>query len=218
MSDTDTDTDTTTENTTEDAPDYDKILSDLETDRDSWKTRATQAEINLTELQQRADAAEAALREAQEAAQNAAQTAQETTEPDPAVDDEAPEATEAQAANQDRRGVRQRLADAEAERDALRETLARQQQTIYEHALESVSVTGMLMAAAGHTVDAFVGDDGVVHPADVAQAAVSASAAAGIPRRPAPDPMVGRSRNNSHAPVTFGTLLQAAVQDAAGRQ
>jgi hypothetical protein len=208
MSDT-TDTDTGAE-------DYDKILGDLEADRDHWKQRGETAEATVTELQQRAETAEAAAREAQEAleaAEKAAQTAQETPEPDPAVDDTGQNPDEAQGSNQDRRGVRQRLAEAEAERDTLRDTVARQRQAVYDDALSRAGVTGVLMTAADRGLNTFVGDDGVIQPTAVTEAAAQVAAEVGVPRRPKADPLLGSGGSGSPTKVTIGTLLQAAVRD-----
>lgn len=156
--------------------------------------------------------------EAAEAAENTSQTTQdETIEPD-AVDDEASAADDAQDEPQDdsgrRRGVRERLREAEAERDALRDTLARQQQAVYEDAIERAGVSGVLMTAAQRGVETFVGANGVVYPAVVAEAASEVAAEAGIPRRPKADPIVGRGSEGETKPkVTFGSLLRAAVEN-----
>lgn len=152
--------------------------------------------------------------EAPEAVDSAPQTAQETPEPDPAVDDEAPDADDAQDETGRRRGVRERLAEAEAERDALRDTLARQQQAVYEDAINRAGVTGVLMRAADRGLDSLLGEDGVIWPTDVTEAAGQVAADAGIPRRPKADPLAGLGDNASPPPkVTFGSLLKAAVDN-----
>ncbi len=149
-----------------------------------------------------------------EAGENEPQIDQdETTQPD-AVDDEAPDADDAQDETGRRRGVRERLAEAEAERDALRDTLARQQQAVFEDAINRAGVTGVLMRAADRGLDSLVDEDGLIWPTDVTEAAGQVAADAGIPRRPKADPLAGRGDNASPPPkVTFGSLLKAAVEN-----
>jgi hypothetical protein len=142
-----------------------------------------------------------------------AQTDQGTPEPDGQGNDEANDADDAQDDSGRRRGVRERLAEAEAERDALRETLTRQQQAVYSDAIGRAGVAGTLMAAAERGLESLVGDDGVIHPADVTAAADQVAAEAGIPRRPQPDPALGRGGDGSAvSTVTIGTLLRAAAK------
>lgn len=150
------------------------------------------------------------------AAESASQTDQdEITEPD-VVDDTDQDTEEVQDEPQDdsgrRRGVRERLAEAEAERDQLRDIVERQRLAVYEDALNRTGVTGMLMRAADRGLESLVGDDGVIWPADVTDAASQVAAEAGIPRRPKADQMVGRGGESDGKPaVTFGALLKAAA-------
>lgn len=158
--------------------------------------------------------------EAPDAAENSPQDVPDASAEPDAVDDTDEDTEDAQDEPQDeetetgrRPGVRQRLAEAEAERDQLRDTLDRQRLAVYEDALNRAGVTGVLMRAADRGLESLVGDDGVIWPADVTGAASQVAADAGIPRRPAPDPMVGRGGEPNVKPkVTFGTLLQAAAQ------
>ena len=210
--------DTTTPDAENDsgAEDFDALIQSLETDRDGWQQRAENAESQLTELQQRVEAAESAAREAQEALEAAAQTAQDEPEPEPAVDDSSQGENEPQESNQDRRGVRQRLAEAEAERDALRDNLARQQQAVWDDAVQRAGITPLLMKTAGRDVEQLltVVEDGTLTPEAVYQIADQVRAEAGLSRRPKPDPVLGRARREAAEREDWGSLLKATVNEA----
>lgn len=84
---------------------------------------------------------------------------------------------------------RLRLRDAERERDEARDLLARTRATIVDNTVTAAGVDPRLMAAAGHTVDTLLGDDGLIDAAKLADA-ITATArefrVPPLPTRPAP--------------------------------
>lgn len=88
------------------------------------------------------------------------------------------------------------------------DTLTRQRQAIVDAALTSAGLDPRLLAAAGHSVDAFVGDDGLVDAAKVAEATRAAVAEFGVqPRRGVrPNAQQGQP-SGSDGGTTWGHLL-----------
>jgi len=115
---------------------------------------------------------------------------------------------------------RQRLRATEAElataRDAHAATtdvLTRQRQALVDATLAAAGLDARLLAAAGHTVDEFVGDDGLVDRAKIAEAAKAAVVEFGVqPRRsgPRPNPQQGRPGGSWGGSATWATVLGQA--------
>jgi hypothetical protein len=68
------------------------------------------------------------------------------------------------------RSTQQRLESASATISGLQDTLARQRQAIVNSALENVGLHPDLLAAAGHTMDSLLDDDGLLHWSRVSEA------------------------------------------------
>ncbi|MBB2770548.1 UNVERIFIED_ORG: hypothetical protein GGE11_001443 [Mycolicibacterium obuense] len=90
---------------------------------------------------------------------------------------------------------RLRLRGTERERDELRDTLARTRQAIVDNAVQTVGLDPRLLAAAGHTLDSLVGDDGLIDPAKLSEAVTATAQEFRVTpkgRPPAPNPQQGR--------------------------
>lgn len=152
-----------------------------------------------------AQASDTAENEPQDDAQD------EPTEPQVA-DDTTDDTDELQGEPQQRRGVRERLATAEAEVEVLKELLTAQRQAVYDAALRSAGVDDRLMAASGHSIDSLQDENGVLHAAAITETATALAREVGIPRRPKPDPMLGRGTEQHKPVMTFSELLKEAAK------
>jgi hypothetical protein len=112
----------------------------------------------------------------------AAETESTAEEPDE-VDDAADENLNNREAR-----YRVRAKKAETERDAANDLLKRTRQAVLDHAAAEAGLDPRLLAAAGHTIDSLVGQDGLIDPAAVAAAVEGTRIQWGISRRPAPVP------------------------------
>lgn len=83
------------------------------------------------------------------------------------------------AARREAAGYRRKLRDAEAERDALREQIDAQQWSIVAANLKGLKDVGPLKAA-GHSLEAFLADDGTVDPAEVRRIETEFAEATGL--------------------------------------
>lgn len=129
--------------------------------------------------------------------------------PGPPLGDE-----QSEEGSQQRPGVRQRLKDAEAERDNLRDVLARTRQRIFEEQIRAEGLEPPLMAAAGLKVEDFVGEDGLLDVARLAQAIEGKRLDLGLPersRRPKPNPLVGGGSTPT-APRDLADVLREAAR------
>ncbi|MGV0777723.1 hypothetical protein [Mycolicibacter kumamotonensis] len=88
---------------------------------------------------------------------------------DDTADDQDDDQDDGSRSNREKR-YRLRLRDAERERDELRDTLTRTRQAIVDTAVQAVGLDPRLLAAAGHTLDTLVGDDGLIDPAKLSEA------------------------------------------------
>lgn len=91
-------------------------------------------------------------------------------------------------------GLRRRAQAAEAEVDQLRGQLTTLRRQVVEDIAADAGVDPRLLIAAGHDMNAFIGEDGTVDRAAVAAACASAAAQFRVPprpRRPAPNPQQG---------------------------
>jgi hypothetical protein len=215
-----TDDDTPTDSTTTEDDEFDALITDLESDRDSWKGRAEDAEKMLDELRERAEsaekaqaAAELALKEAEAAtageaddteppAEASAADAGEPTDGD-AVDGKGGDAVDGKGGNAEAAKWRKKLRDAEkehetaiaaltAERDGLSDTLTRTRQSQIDARLAETGLEMRVLTAGGHTVDSLLGDDGLIDNDRLTAAVNESLAAFNRPRRPSPNPLVGR--------------------------
>jgi len=94
-----------------------------------------------------------------------------------------------------RKGVRERLTEATAERDSLRDTLARTRSAAVDDALGAAGLDRRLFDAAGHGVESFLTEDGLIDNTALNQAIHTTMADYRVgspPRRPLPDPLLGR--------------------------
>ena len=153
--------------------------------------------------------------------------ATETDDDDAETDDQADDETAADDAKGDvtiggeaaRYRVRLRAAEAEltTARDAHAATtdvLTRQRQAIVDATLAANGLDARLLAAAAHTVDDFVGEDGLVDRAKLAEAAKAAVVEFGVqPRRsgPRPNRQQGNPGGSSGGGATWGTVLGQAA-------
>lgn len=126
----------------------------------------------------------------------------EATSPDPSGDGE-PKKT----------GVRQKLADVEGERDALQARLDGFYDSVLTREAEAIGLKPALLKAVGVSVADHVGDDGVIDYAALAAAMDGARAELGLPRKPQPNPLAGKSRSSeesNHTPTWGSTFAQHA--------
>ncbi|MGV0849461.1 hypothetical protein [Mycolicibacterium phlei] len=63
--------------------------------------------------------------------------------------------------------------EARRELDVLRDTLQRTRAAIVENAVQAAGLDPRLLAAAGHTVDSLVGDDGLIDPEKLSEAVIA---------------------------------------------
>jgi hypothetical protein len=206
-------TDATTATTDDD---FDGIIADLEADRDTWKQRASDADKIVEALRERAEAAEKKQADA-EAALAAAQTAADAGEADQADASGTPEkasqtdagepepdaAVEGQRQNAEAAKWRKRLREAQvqheaaiaaltAERDGLADTLARTRQAQVDARLAEAGLDMRVLTAGGHTLDTLVGDDGLIDNGRLDAAVADSLVAFQRPRKPSPNPLMGR--------------------------
>lgn len=118
---------------------------------------------------------------------------------------------------------RQRLRAAEAElatargaHTATTDVLTRQRQALMDATLAAAGLDARLLAAAGHTADDFVGEDGLLDTAALGEAARAAVAEFGVqpnlPRKlPAPNRQQGNPGGSSGGGATWGTVLGQAA-------
>lgn len=98
-------------------------------------------------------------------------------------DDEDDNADDGSRSNREKR-YRLRLRDAERERDEARDLLARTRAAIVDHTVTAAGIDPRLMAAAGHTVDTLLGDDGLIDPDKLADAIIATAREFRVPPRP----------------------------------
>lgn len=84
-------------------------------------------------------------------------------------DDDDDDQDDGSRSNREKR-YRLRLREAERERDELRDTLTRTRRAIVDNAVQAAGLDPRLLAAAGHTLDTLVGDDGLIDPGKLSEA------------------------------------------------
>ncbi|SBS78213.1 hypothetical protein MHPYR_520050 [uncultured Mycobacterium sp.] len=114
-------------------------------------------------------------------------------------------------------GVRQKLADVEDERDALQARLDGFYDSVLTREAEAIGLKPALLKAVGVSVADHVGDDGVIDYAAVATAMDGARAELGLPRRPKPNPLAGKTRTSEEfdGEPTWGSTF---AQHASGQR
>lgn len=106
-----------------------------------------------------------------------------TSEPDETQDSPGSEAAK----------YRVRLREAEHQRDDALERVARLQRAAVDEVLSETGIDARLLDAAGHAVEDFVTDDGLVDRPRLAEVASAVADEFGVskPRRPQPNPLAG---------------------------
>lgn len=141
-----------------------------------------------------------------------------TSEPD-----ERPEAEQDDTADQDAdrdggnpaneaKRYRLRLRDAERERDELRDTLERTRAAIVDNAVQAAGLDPRLLAAAGHTVDTLVGDDGLIDPAKLSEAVTATAQEFRVPpkgRPPQPNRQQGTGGGQPRDSASWSKALKS---------
>ncbi|SBS78932.1 hypothetical protein MHPYR_640035 [uncultured Mycobacterium sp.] len=114
----------------------------------------------------------------------------ETTPPNPSDDgDGEPKKT----------GVRQKLADIEGERDALQARLDGFYDSVLTREAEAIGLKPALLKAVGVSVADHVGEGGAIDYASLAAAMDGARAELGLPRKPQPNPLAGKTRSSEES-------------------
>lgn len=136
---------------------------------------------------------------------------------------EAPEAEaeaddDAEDGEPKKRGVRQRLAEAEADRDYLRETLTATNELLFRIAAERAGVTPELMTSRGLEPGDFTsGGANVVNMDELVAAMEREKGTLGLPSKPRPNPVAGRTSSEGTSPVaSFAEVLKAHATRANG--
>lgn len=111
---------------------------------------------------------------------------------------------------------RLRLREVERERDELRDTLERTRQAIVANAMRAAGLDGRLFAAAGHTVDTMVRDDGLIDHDALAEAITNTAREFNIkrPGKLIPNPQQG---SGSGGQPRGETSWSKALNDATKR-
>jgi hypothetical protein len=109
---------------------------------------------------------------------------------------------------------RRRSQAAEAERDQLRAQLDTLHQDIVNEIAPAGGVDARLLVAAGHELGSFIGEDGRLDRAAVAEACATTAAEFGVTRRsrPLPNPQQG-----ARGVPAAGSALAGVINDALGR-
>lgn len=164
---------------------------------------------------------------APEAAEEAAQTDPDASEDTAAVDDDAEESDHTHGDDSDesddesddddeqpkKRGVRQKLRDAEVANERLTAAIARARDALVDAALDRAEVPpdqrrAVLRVVGDDELAECLDSDGLPD-AELLQATVEAARAElGLPRRPRPNPNVGRREESSEPPTTFAGVLK----------
>lgn len=138
---------------------------------------------------------------------------------DEAPSDQAPPDTPSDQADDDsadaaarKQGVRERLANAEANLTAAREGLAQANALLYQLAAERAGVSVDLMAARGLQAEDFDNGSGVCNLDALADAMARERDGMGLPHKPRPNPVAGRTSNEGTKAASFGELLREAVR------
>ncbi|WP_425003869.1 hypothetical protein [Mycolicibacterium sp. S3B2] len=108
------------------------------------------------------------------------------------------------------KGTRAKINALEGERDALRARLDAAHAQLFDSAVEAMGLQPALMRAAGVAVADHVQDDGTVDAAALNTAIDAKRAELGLSRRPQPNPVAGRGRENLTSPETrsLGQILK----------
>jgi hypothetical protein len=113
--------------------------------------------------------------------------------------------------NREAKRYRLKLRETERECATLRDTLTRTRQAIVDTAVNAAGLDPRLLAAAGHTLDTLVGDDGLIDAAKLSEAISSAAqefniAAKGRP--PKPNFQQGSAGGQPRSTATWANALK----------
>lgn len=107
------------------------------------------------------------------------------------------------------------LSEEQTARQAAEDMLTAQRQAVVDAALTASGLDPALLAAAGHTVDDFLGEDGLIDAAKLTEATSAAVARFNVSTRrgPLPNRQQGASSAGDGAATTWGALLDTAARN-----
>lgn len=104
---------------------------------------------------------------------------------------------------------RRRAQRAERERDELRDTLQRTRQAVVDNAVSAAHMDPRLLAAAGHTLDSLVGDDGLIDHDTLAEAITATRREFRVSNGLQPNPQQGRVGGQGRGTASWSKALKS---------
>lgn len=133
---------------------------------------------------------------------------QDDTNAEQHADDDAQD--DSSRSNREKR-YRLRLREAERQRDELSDTLERTRQSIVDNAVQAAGVDPRLMAAAGHTMDTLVGEDGLINHERLSEAVTDTAREFRISPKGRP-PQPNQQQGSASAPPKSETSWSSALK------